>query len=159
VLGKAEERLTVLNLNVSVRLTHLVLGSGTVQDWTMEVGQSSGLVGKKLRRTTPEERLRWVQRYLASGLTHREFCRRYGVGHNSLSEWKREARQHHKQALAFKPKDLSEGAPLLKEVSLGSVLGQTHWAGEMSFPSGLVLRVSAELPHDLLKAMIEAALC
>jgi len=125
----------------------------------MEADESLPLVFKKYRRATPEERLQWVRRYLASGLTHREFCRRYGVGHTTLSEWQRKVRRQQKQAAAFKPKELSEAEPVLKEVSLGSVLGQNHWAGEVSFPSGMVLRVSTELPPDLLRAIIEGVLC
>lgn len=124
----------------------------------MEARAAEELVFKKYRRTTPGERLQWVRRYLASGLTHREFCRQYGVGHNSLTQWQRELKRQQKQAVEARQRELSEAAPVLKELPLATVLGG-KWAGELSFPSGTILRLSGDMPAELLKEIIKGVIC
>jgi hypothetical protein len=123
----------------------------------MESGPVEELVFKRYRKTTPGERVQWVRRYLSSGLTHRDFCRRYGISTTALSEWQRQVREQQKQAAEARKSELSE--PALKEVSLGSVLGSGNWAGELSFRSGTVLRFSAELSPALLKEIIQGVIC
>ena len=125
----------------------------------MESSSVEGLVFKKYRRTTAGERLQWVRRYLSSGLTHREFCRKYGVGHNSLVVWQRELKRQQKQAAEAKQNELSEAAPVLKELPLATVLGGGKWAGELTFPSGTILRISPDMPAELLKEIIQGVIC
>jgi hypothetical protein len=117
------------------------------------------LVFKKYRRRTAGERLQWVRRYLSSGLTHREFCRRYGISTTALVVWQRQMREQQKQAVEARQSELSESKPVLKEVPLASVLGGGRWAGELSFPSGTVLRFVAELPPALMKEIIQGVIC
>ena len=117
------------------------------------------LVFKKYRKTTAGERLQWIRRYLSSGLTHREFCRRYGLSTTALVVWQQQLREQQQQAVATKQSELSESKPVLKEVPLSSVLGGGGWAGELSFPSGTVLRFVAELPPALLKEVIQGVIC
>lgn len=103
--------------------------------------------------------MQWVRRYLSSGLTHREFCRQYGISTTALSEWQRQIRQQQQQAAEARQSELSESKPVLKEVPLAAVLGGGRWAGELSFPSGTVLRFVAELPPTLLKEIIQGVIC
>ena len=125
----------------------------------MEARSPEELVFKKYKRTTPGERLQWVRRYLSSGLTHREFCRQYGVGHNSLTEWQRELKRQQKQVADARQRELSEATPTLKELPLATVLGGGKWAGELSFPSGTILRLSPDMPAELLKEIIKGVIC
>ena len=125
----------------------------------MESRPVEELVFKKYRRTTAGERLQWVRRYLSSGLTHREFCRRYGIGHTALGVWQREVREQQQQTAEARQGELSAPEPVLKEVPLASVLGGGKWAGELSFPSGTVLRFVAELPPALVKEIIQGVIC
>jgi hypothetical protein len=49
---------------------------------------------------------------------------------------------------------------MLKEVPLAAVLsGGGNWAGELSFPSGTVLRFRAEMPPELVKEIIQGVIC
>jgi hypothetical protein len=125
----------------------------------MDAQAGEELVFKKYRKTRAGERLQWVRRYLSSGLTHREFCRRYGISTTALAEWQRHLREQQQQAAARQASELSESKPVLKEVPLASVLGGGRWAGELSFPSGTVLRFVAELPPALLKEIIQGVIC
>ena len=125
----------------------------------MEARATEELVFKKYRRTTAGERLQWVRRYLSSGLTHREFCRRYGISSTALVVWQRQLREQQQQAVEARQSELSEAKPVLKEVPLASVLGGGRWAGELSFPSGTVLRFVAELPPALIKEIIQGVIC
>jgi transposase-like protein len=125
----------------------------------MEAQAVEELVFKKYGRTTPGERLQWVRRYLSSGLTHREFCRRYGISTTALAVWQRQLREQQRQAAETRQSELSESKPVLKEVTLASVLGGGRWAGELNFPSGTLLRFAAELPPALLKEIIQGVIC
>ena len=125
----------------------------------MEAQAAEELVFKKYRKTTAGERVQWVRRYLSSGLTHREFCRRYGISTTTLAVWQRQLREQQQQAAATRQSELTESKPVLKEVPLASVLGGGRWAGELSFPSGTVLRFVAELPPALLKEIIQGVIC
>ncbi len=103
--------------------------------------------------------MQWVRRYLSSGLTHREFCRRYGISTTALVVWQRQVREQQQQAAEARQDELSELKPVLKEVPLASVLGGGKWAGELSFPSGTVLRMTAELPAAVVKEIIQGVIC
>ena len=125
----------------------------------MESPSVEGLVFKKYRRTTAGERLQWVRRYLSSGLTHREFCRKYGISTTSLVVWQRQLRERQVQAAEAKQSELSEAKAGLKEVPLATLLGGGKWAGELSFPSGTMLRISPDMPAELLKEIIQGVIC
>lgn len=117
------------------------------------------LAFKKYHRTTPGERVQWVRRYLNSDLTHREFCRRYGISLTALAVWQRKLKQEQQQVREARKQEVSAGRPALKEVPLASVLGGGSWVGELSFPSGTVLRLGAGLPPELLKEIIKGVIC
>jgi transposase-like protein len=125
----------------------------------MESRPAEELVFKKYRKTTAGERVQWVRRYLSSGLTHREFCRRYGISTTALAVWQRQLREQQQQTAAARQSELTESKPVLKEVPLASVLGGGRWAGELNFPSGTVLRFVVELSPALLKEIIQGVIC
>jgi len=128
----------------------------------METTETPPLVFKKYRRTTPGERVQRVRRYLSSGLTHREFSRRHGVSTTALSEWVRNVRQQQDQARQLaqaKVVTTPDAKPMLKEVSLGAVMGGPRWVGELNFPSGTVLRLTSDMPAELLKELIQGVIC
>ena len=92
----------------------------------------SGFSGSRRRpRTTAQERTQWVQRFERSGLSRREFALRHGLVLSTLVRW-----------LAHQPL-ASVLTPLLREVSLGQVLGQPQWIAEVQRPDGLTVRLSA----------------
>ena len=123
----------------------------------MEASEAPPLVFKKYRRTTPGERVQWVRRYLSSGLTHRGFCSQHGVSTTALAEWLRQVRRQQEQAGQATPAQVSEAK--FEEVSLGAVMGSARWVGELKFPSGTVLRLTAEMPPELLDRIIKGVIC
>ena len=99
---------------------------------------------------TREERSAWVVRWEGSGQSAREFARAHGLGVSTLLRWRRGRRE----VAAATP-----GLPALREVSLGGVLTPAVWVAEVRRPDGLTVRLSAEAPRGLVKALLATRSC
>lgn len=100
----------------------------------------------------------WVKQYLSSGLTHREFCRRFDIGHNSLSEWKRQYWRQREQSTRVSASSAASEELRFQEVPLAAVVGGS-WACELTLPNGTILRLTAGMPATLLKKILKGLPC
>src|SRR5205823_3372823 len=97
------------------------------------------------------EKAEWAERYYESGLTQTQFARQYGIADSTLQRWVAES-QHPDQAAVGQ---VEAGlVPAFAEVKLAGLASQPKWAAELCWPSGMSLRVAADLPPWLLEQLL-----
>ncbi len=87
------------------------------------------------RRTTRKQRENWLAQFDQSSLSAAAFCRKHQLSYQSFLNWRRKARP--KKVVA---------SPEFIEVEVPS-LGTTpsdHGVVEVTFPDGLLLRISSQ---------------
>src|SRR5438105_3420207 len=99
---------------------------------------------KRYRRA---ERLDWAQRFLASGLTQREFTQQYGLAGSNLSRWVAQARH------ATQPAHPQSSA-LFREIPLPGSPATASWVAELVQPNGHILRLAGPLSTQLLAQLL-----
>lgn len=108
----------------------------------------------KCLQTTKEEKAEWARRFFESGLSIRKFSAQYALPRMSLWRWVDKSREPAKpEAL-----DLASGAlPAFTEIKLPAPVERSngsHWAAELSWPNGRVLRLSKEVPSAMLEELL-----
>jgi len=106
------------------------------------------------RRTTPEQRLRYVREYLQSGLSKQAFIGQNGFSLASLTKWLKAARATGEVPALRKRPHSKAGRQTLRELPIANVLGTSAWAAELRGRSGSVLCVGSDLPPRLLSLLL-----
>ncbi len=102
-------------------------------------------------RTTPSERLRWLQRFRESGLTQREFAAINGLGLSTLGRWLRLNDSRTKGEAA---------SPRLQEIPLQAILSPDRsWAAEVVLKDGTTLRLAEPVAAALLGKWLKGGRC
>ncbi len=84
-----------------------------------------------------------------SGLTQREFAARHGLSLFTLRKW-----------VQLADGSMASAAPgFWQELSVPNPSASPRWAAELVRPDGVVLRVTAEAPADLVAALWRVATC
>jgi hypothetical protein len=100
----------------------------------------------KLHRSsfTPDERAQWVSRYRSSGLTQAQFAQQYGLKLTTLQWWiygPRRKQQH--SATGF------------REIAVSPLWPVGAWAAELSWPSGMTVRLGAQVEAAWIEALLK----
>jgi|WetSurMetagenome_2_1015567.scaffolds.fasta_scaffold400202_1 transposase-like protein len=105
------------------------------------------------RRATADQRLQMVEQFRQSGLTHRAFCRQYGVPPATLNWWLKKAKRI---------SNLPVPVPVLfREVKLASPERSfdTGWKMEIIAPSGLTIRCREQFEAQDIAKLIRGEQC
>ena len=109
-------------------------------------------IQKRRPRASEQEKAQWAERYYQSGLTQKQFCQEHGIAGSTLQRWVAESQRGSQAAGGPGEAGL---APAFAEVKLDSS-PQPRWAAELCWPSGMSLRVAADLPAGLLEQLLGA---
>ena len=101
---------------------------------------------QKRRRFTKQERVNWLTRYRSSGLSQREFAAKHRLKLGTVVRWLARERR---------PK-IPEPASFV-EVPLGRVGQPESWVAELTWPSGLRVRLGTTAPKSWLGAVLKGA--
>lgn len=96
---------------------------------------------------TPEEKAEWAERFAASGLRQREFCRQHALGLTTLQRWLAQVKG---------TQSGGAGSANFVEVSLHPPVGASRWAAELDRANGTTLRLAHDIPSGLLEQLLRA---
>lgn len=117
--------------------------AGSMREERVRGGGSPG-------RKSWAERLEWVERFLTSGQTQREFARRHELKLCTFQTWLYRHRRQRGNGQAA-PKPLVN----LVEV-LGPSVATPTWVGEVEVRGGTRVRFSAQIPAPLLRQTLRS---
>ena len=109
-----------------------------------------GFVAKRFK-ATPAEKAEWAKRFVESGLSLRKFSTQHALPRQSLWRWVSRSRKPGPEE-AVEPASSSLAA--FKEIKLAAGLERSNWSAELSFPNGIVLRLSKDVPPGLLEQLL-----
>jgi hypothetical protein len=94
---------------------------------------------------TPEERAEWVSRYRSSGQTQARFAQQHGLKLTTLQWWiyGQQRKQPH-PTVAF------------REIAVSPQWSGGAWAAEVSWPSGVTVRLGAQAEASWIEALLQA---
>jgi transposase-like protein len=104
---------------------------------------------RKLKTSSASQKAEWVEKYLKSGLSLRQFSNQSGLGYMSLYRWVK------KQGGTIESGQ--KAAPALidfAELKLPLSTPRSDWAVELSLPNGTVLRMSKDTPPALVDQLL-----
>jgi transposase-like protein len=107
---------------------------------------------QRRRRSTAQERTDWVLRYEESGLTQKDFCRRYHLRLSTLQRWMARRRVDGTAAPA-------QTSGQWQELKLSSSPGTPRWAVELVRSDGLTVRLTTEAPPALVVKLLRVRGC
>lgn len=116
-----------------------------------EVHAVSEVVARRKRMTSAAERSEWVKRYRESGLSVLQFCDEHKLAPQTFYQWL--AKNRFAQGAALVSSD-SGPLPAFTEIKLEAASVPCAWAAELHRPTGLILRVGANLPVALLEQLL-----
>lgn len=93
---------------------------------------------------TPEERAEWVSRYRSSGQTQAQFAQRHGLKLTTLQGWIYGQRRKQRPTAAF------------REIAVSPLWPGGVWAAEVTWPSGVTVRLGAQAEASWIEALLEA---
>ena len=112
---------------------------------------------------TSAERAQWIARYRSSGLNQVQFAQQHGVKLKTLQGWLyRQPRRRAASAVAQKTRGPEPKQPPttsfceIKAPALGSDPPSAGWAAEVTWPSGVTVRLGAEAEAAWIAALLEA---
>jgi transposase-like protein len=104
---------------------------------------------QKLRTSSASQKAEWVEKYLKSGLSLRQFSEQSGLGYMSLYRWVKKqggptesGQKHAPEAIDFAELKLPVSTP------------RSDWAVELTLPNGTVLRMSKDTPPALVDQLL-----
>jgi transposase-like protein len=104
---------------------------------------------QNLQAFSASQKAEWVEKYLKSGLSLRQFSKQSGLGYRSLHRWVKKQRgaaasgqKHAPEAINFAELQLPVSAP------------RSDWAVELTLPNGTVLRMSKDTPPSLVDQLL-----
>jgi hypothetical protein len=118
---------------------------------------SDEIVGPPIKKRRPkaseQEKAEWAEGYYQSGLTQKQFAQEHGLADSTLQRWVTESQRSSRRAAEPVEAGL---VPAFAEVKLVGSTGGPQWAAELCWPSGMSLRVAADLPAGLLEQLLGA---
>ena len=94
---------------------------------------------------TPEERAQWVSRYRSSGQTQTQFAQQHGFKLSTLQRW----------IYGRGPKQKRSGAAF-REIAVSPLWPSGLWAAEVTWPSGVTVRLGARAEASWIEAVMKA---
>jgi hypothetical protein len=94
---------------------------------------------------TPEERAEWVSRYRSSGQTQAQFAQQHGLKLCTLQWWIYGGKPKQKRATAA-----------FREITVSPLRPAGAWAAEVTWPSGMTVRLSAGAGTTWIEALLKA---
>jgi hypothetical protein len=94
---------------------------------------------------TPDERAEWVSRYRSSGQTQAQFAQQHGLKLSTLQWWIYGGRPKQKHASAT-----------FREITVSPPWPAGAWAAEVSWPSGVTVRLGAQTEAGWMEALLKA---
>jgi hypothetical protein len=98
------------------------------------------------KRFNKQEQGDWLRRYRGSGLTQGEFAAQHGLKLGTLVRW-----------LAKERRRMMARPTSFVEVPLGRERESESWVAEVSWPSGLRVRLGAAAPKSWLGSVLKGA--
>jgi transposase-like protein len=114
-----------------------------------DAASTAEAAARKLKILSTSQKAEWVEKYLKSGLSLREFSNQSGLGYMSLYRWVRKQRE----SAEPRPKRASEAIDFA-ELKLPASIQRSDWAVELSLPNGTVLRMSKDTPPTLVEQLL-----
>jgi transposase-like protein len=94
---------------------------------------------------TPEERGRWASRYRSSGQTQAQFAQQHGLKLTTLQWW----------IYGQRPKEKRPTAAF-REIAVSLPWSGGVWAAEVTWPSGVTVRLGAQAEAPWIEALLKA---
>lgn len=94
--------------------------------------------------STLEERAQWVSRYRSSGQTQAQFAQQHGLKLTTLQWWIYGQRRKQRPTAAF------------REVAVSPLWSGGVWAAEVTWPSGVTVRLGARAEASWIEAFLKA---
>jgi len=94
---------------------------------------------------TPEERAEWVSRYRSSGQTQAQFAQQHGLKLTTLQWWIYGQRRKQPHPTAT-----------FREIAVSPLWPGGVWAGEVTWPSGVTVRLGAQAEASWIEALLKA---
>jgi transposase-like protein len=104
---------------------------------------------RKSPTLSASQKAEWVQKYLESGLSLREFSSQHGLGYMSLYRWVRKQRGVGKPQGKHPPEAID-----FTELKWPVSTPGSDWAVELTLPNGTVLRMSKDTPPTLVDQLL-----
>ena len=111
-------------------------------------GSSSGR--RPRRRFSPAQIQNHLRHFDRSGMSLAAFARQHDLTYSVLLRWVR------RRDRAPKPRG---HRPLLREMSLGSLLGAGRWAAEIVRPDGVTVRLAHDVPTAWWNGLLAQGAC
>ena len=92
----------------------------------------------------PDERALWVSRYRSSGLTQAQFAQQHGLKLTTLRWWIYGPRRKQQQS-----------ATGFREVAVSPLWPAGAWAAELTWPSGMTVRLGARAEVAWIEALLK----
>jgi len=100
--------------------------------------------GGRRRKFSPEERARWVKKFLQRQSTVREFARQHGLGESTLYQW------------AFPPKRRpTKHRPLRFEELTTRPVASGSWSAEVQLANGTQLRWNSQADLAMVQEVLQ----
>jgi len=103
----------------------------------------------RLRTFSASQKAEWVEKYLKSGLSLRQFSDQSGLGYMSLYRWVKKQERATEAGQKRGPEAID-----FAELKLPVSAPRSDWAVELSLPNGTVLRMSKDTPPALVKQLL-----
>jgi len=111
----------------------------------------SEVVPQRKRMSTAAERSEWLRRYRESGLSVLQFCDAHKLAPQTFYQWLAKNRLPQGAAMVS---TVSQPLAAFTEIKLEGLHPPCAWAAELQRPSGLILRVGANLSGPLLEQLL-----
>jgi hypothetical protein len=108
-------------------------------------------IKKRRPRASQQEKAEWAERYYQSGLTQKQFAQQQGIADSTLQRWVAENPLPGQAVASQREVGL---LPAFAELKLAVSPIPSDWAAELCRPSGVILRVAADLPAALLEQLL-----
>jgi transposase-like protein len=102
---------------------------------------------QKLQTSSASQKAEWVEKYLKSGLSLRQFSKQSGLGYMSLYRWVKKQEGTTESGQEHAPIDFAE-------LKLPVGTPRSDWAVELTLPNGTVLRISKDTPPALVDQLL-----
>lgn len=113
------------------------------------VASSAEAAPRKLQTCSASQKAEWVEKYLKSGLSLRQFSEQSGLGYMSLYRWVKKQRGATEPGQKHGPETID-----FAELKLPVSAARSDWAVELSLPNGTVLRMSKDTPPALVDQLL-----
>jgi transposase-like protein len=114
-----------------------------------EAASTAEAAPRKLRTSSASQKAEWVEKYLKSGLSLRQFSKQSGLGYMSLYRWVKKQGGITESGQKRAPEAID-----FAELKLPVSTPRSDWAVELTLPNGTVLRMSKDTPPALVDQLL-----